>query len=421
MSRPLRRAFALILVGAGFCSHAFAQNALNWDAVRELFRKNNPSLIAGRIGVQEFQANEITAGLRPNPVFSSVNDQFRVFSPGKLDAWNSSQWTQTVSQLFERRNKRGLRVESARFATSIAGTDLADFERQLTFSLRDLFIRVLLSKSVLELATDNLQYYEKILEVNRQRLQAGDIARVDLTRLELQRAQFESDMESARVGLRTAKIALLALLNDRRPVDDFDVTGDFDFRESPVSREEARHIALELRPDLKSTITAIDKARTDNRLAWANGSADPIIGLEYQRTPSDPTGNNTMGFNITVPLRIFDRNQGEKARSALEINRAERLREGVLIGIYRDVDSAFASLESVRTLLRSYRDHYLAQSADAREAVSFAYSRGGASLLDFLDAQKSYRDIQLSYRNLIGSYLAAANQLNVAVGREVIP
>jgi cobalt-zinc-cadmium efflux system outer membrane protein len=421
MPRRCRSAVTIALIGAGFCGQALAQNALSWGEVRDLFLKNNPSLAAGRIGVQEFQANEITAGLRPNPVFSTVNDQFRVFSLGSLDAWNNAQWTQTVSQLFERRNKRGLRVESARLATSIAGTDLADFERQLTFSLRDAFIRVLLSKSALELAADNLQDYEKILDVNRQRLLAGDIARVDLTRLELQRAQFESDLENARVGLRTAKIALLALLNDRRPVDDFDVTGEFDFRDSIISRAEARRIALEQRPDLKSSIAAIDKARTDNQLAWANGSTDPVLGLEYQRTPGDPTGYNTMGFSIAIPLRIFDRNQGEKARTALEVSRAERFREGVLIGINRDVDSAYESLESVRTLLRSYRDRYLAQSADTREAVSFAYSRGGASLLEFLDAQKSYRDIQINYRNLVGSYLAAANQLNFAIGREVIP
>jgi cobalt-zinc-cadmium efflux system outer membrane protein len=421
MPRRSWRALLLASICTGLCGQAFAQKAMSWDEVRDLFRKNNPSLIAGRIGVQEFQASEITAGLRPNPTFSTVNDQFRVFSPGRLDAWNSAQWTQTVTQLLERRNKRGLRVESAKLVTSMATTDVADFERQMIFGLRAAFVQILQARAVLELATDNLNYYQRVLDVNRQRLQAGDIARVDLTRLELQRAQFQSDLENARVSLRTAKIQLMSMANIRQPLDSFDVAGEFDFKESGLNLEELHRTALELRPDLKSSLTAIDKAKTDNRLAWANGSTDPTIGLEYQRTPADPTGNNTMGFNISIPLRIFDRNQGEKARTALEISRAERVREGILLGIYRDVDSAFEALESVRILLRSYRDQYLKQAVEARDSVSFAYSNGGASLLDFLDAQKSYRDIQLNYRNLIGSYLASAAQLNLAVGREVIP
>jgi cobalt-zinc-cadmium efflux system outer membrane protein len=421
MPRRFWRALSFTLICAGFCGRAFAQKPLSWDEVRDLFRKNNPNLIAGQIGVQETQANEITAGLRPNPILSTVNDQFRVFSPGKLDAWNSAQWTQTVTQLFERRNKRGLRVESARLATSMATTDLADFERQMVFGLRTAFVQILQAKSVLELATDNLKYYERILDVNRQRLQAGDIARADLTRLELQRAQFESDLENAKVGLRTAKIQLMSMLNARQPAESFDVAGEFELKESSLNPEELHRAALEMRPDLKSALTAIDKAKTDNRLAWANGSTDPTIGLEYQRTPADPSGNNTMGFNISIPLRIFDKNQGEKARTALEISRAERVREGIILGIYRDVDSAYGVLESVRVLLRSYRSQYLRQAGEARDSVSFAYSNGGASLLDFLDAQKSYRDIQLNYRNLIGSYLAAAAQLNLAVGREVLP
>ncbi len=323
--------------------------------------------------------------------------------------------------MFERRNKRGLRTESAKLATSMAAADLADFERQMIFSLRTAFVQILQAKSVLELATDNLTYYEKVLEVNRKRFQAGDIARADLTRLELQRAQFETDLENARVNLRTAKIQLISILNSHQPADDFDVAGEFDFRETDLNREELHRTALDLRPDLKSAVTAVERARTDNQLAWANGSTDPTIGLEYQRTPGDPSGSNTMGFNVSIPLRLFDKNQGEKARTALEISRADRVREGIVLGIHRDVESAYAALEGVRTLLRSYRNQYLRQAVEARDTVSFAYANGGASLLEFLDAQKSYRDTQLSYRNLIGSYLSAAAQLNLAVGREVIP
>ncbi|MCC6392000.1 MAG: TolC family protein, partial [Bryobacterales bacterium] len=170
-------------------------------------------------------------------------------------------------------------------------------------------------------------------------------------------------------------------------------------------------------PDLKSASAGVEKAKADNRLAIANGSTDPAVLLDYSRVGP----NNTVGVGFSVPLRIFDRNQGEKERTAIEIGRAGKARDAVLSGIYRDVDSAFAAVESTAELLKPYREQYLPQSADVRDTVSFAYDHGGASLLEFLDAQKSYRDTQLGYRNLIAAYLSAVNQLSLAMGREVIP
>jgi cobalt-zinc-cadmium efflux system outer membrane protein len=175
-------------------------------------------------------------------------------------------------------------------------------------------------------------------------------------------------------------------------------------------------MAVDSRGDVRSADTAIRKAKVDNRLAWANGSTDPSVGADFTRV----SGDNTVGVDFSVPLRIFDRNQGEKARTAIEIKRSQQARDVILNGAFRDIDSAYASVESVRAVLRPYRDNYLPQSARVRESVSFAYSRGGASLLDFLDAQKAYRDTQFAYRNLIASYLSAVNQLNLAVGQEVL-
>jgi cobalt-zinc-cadmium efflux system outer membrane protein len=414
MHRILSRSFTLFLLLAGLCP---AQTAFTWDEVRERFRANNLSLLAGRLQVDESRASEITAGLRPNPVFSSINDQFLFFNPSQFKPFDTSQWTQSITQLFERRNKRPLRVESARLATSIASTDLADQERQLLFALRDAFIRTLQARSFLELARENLAYYDKVLDVNRLRFKAGDIAQVDLTRLELQRAQFAGDLVNAQVNQRTAKIALLALMNERRPVEGFEVRGTFDYVPLALTPEEARNAGAASRPDLRSATTVIEKAQSDSRLAWANGSTDPQFYLEYQRTQQF----NTLGAGFSIPLRIFDRNQGEKERTSIEIRRAERARDAVLSGIYRDVDSAYATLASVRDLIEPYRDRYLPQAREVRETVSFSYSQGGASLLEFLDAQKSYRDTQLAYQTLIANYLAAANQLSLAVGQEVLP
>ncbi|HZT30408.1 MAG TPA: TolC family protein [Bryobacteraceae bacterium] len=416
MARPSRRALSSVLLPVAFTAVAHAQKPLTWEDVREQFRANNPSLQAGQTFVQENRANEVTAGLRPNPQLSIIEDEFHVWNPNPLQPFQNAQLTHTVTQLWERQHKRQLRVASAELATAVSAADAQDLERNLLFALRDAFIRVLQAKSIQQLAGDNLAYYDKVIEVNRQRYQAGDISRSDLERVELQRAQFQSDLINARVNLRTAKIQLLALMEDKRPVDRFDVTGDFDFRETILLPEELHRAAVDARPDLKSADTLIRKAEADNKLAWANGSTDPTIGVEYQRTGPD----NTMGIDFAIPLRIFDRNQGEKARTALEIRRSQQIRQALVTSVFRDVDSAYAQLDSVRALLRPYRDQYLKQAADIRDTVSFAYARGGASLLDFLDAQKSYRDTELNYRNLIASYLSAANQLNLAVGREVI-
>ena len=417
MQRQLWRALGLPLLILGSSDTLSAQQALTWEQVHERFLANNPIVSASRIFVRESEANQVTAGLRPNPQLAVVLDQYRIFRPNPLQPFQNAQWTSTVSELFERRHKRELRVESAKLATSGATTDELDLERQLTFSLRGAFIQALQAKSILELAAENLKYYDEVIRVNRERLKAGDIAQSDFDRIELQRAQFESDLVNAQVNLRTARITLLAIINEpSTPVDSFDVAGEFDFKETILLPQELHQAALDARPDLQSATTAVNKAKVDNKLAWANGSWDPSLGLEYQRTQPD----NTAGVSLALPIRIFDKNQGEKARTSLEIQRAQKIREGIVTGVYHDVDSAYETVESTRRLLRPYRDHYIPQAGRVRDTVSFAYRNGGASLLDFLDAQKSYRDAQLAYRNLIGSYLAAVNQLNLAVGWEVL-
>jgi cobalt-zinc-cadmium efflux system outer membrane protein len=212
------------------------------------------------------------------------------------------------------------------------------------------------------------------------------------------------------------------LLNDRTPIEQFDVTGQFDFTEKILPNEEFRKLALETRPDLKSAIQAIDKAKTDHQLAFANGSTDPTFSLWWTHNPSfnNPYDNNTLGASVSIPLRIHDRNQGEKLRTELEIGRGEKLLDANYALVFSDVDSAYATLISNLTLLRSYKAQHLQRAVRVRDTVSFSYQHGGASLLDFLNAQNDYRTIQRNYLSLIGSYLTAAAQLNLAAGSEVI-
>lgn len=396
---------------------AFAQKSFTWQEIRDRFEATNPTLIAARIGVDQSKAQEITAYLRPNPDITGTIDQIAPFSTNPYRPFANTLPFISGSYLHERAHKRELRLESAQKATAVAASQLADQQRVLLFNLRNAFVQTLQQKAIVALTRESLSYYDKLLSVNRDRFQAGDIARIDFTRLELQRVQFESDAQTAIVNLRTAKINLLTFLNDRTPVDQFDIAGAFDFQDQIDSLEEYRRIALESRPDLQAAIQSIEKAKADHRLAIANGSSDPTIGMDFARNPPIPA---YLGLSVTIPLRIFDRNQGEKLRTQLDITRNERLRDADLAQVYSDVDSAHATINSTLTLLRRYKATYLAQAADVRETISFSYDRGGASLLDFLQAQQDYRTIQLSYLNLVGSYLNAASQLNQAVGREVI-
>jgi cobalt-zinc-cadmium efflux system outer membrane protein len=323
----------------------------------------------------------------------------------------------TISYLIERDHKRDLRLESAQKATKVAVSTHADLERTLLFNLRGAFVSTLQAKAVLQLAHDNLAYYDHVLNVSRDRFTAGDIARVDLDRLELQRVQYESDLQTALVNLRTAKIQLLTLLNDRTPIEQFDVNGPFDFNEALSSLEVFRKIALDTRPDLRAAIESLDKAQTDHKLAVANGSTDPTVSFDIGRNPPIDL---YFGVGVSIPLKIFDRNQGEKLRTKLDIDRNQRLVDASQAQVFSDVDSAYATLSSNLALLHPYKEKYLQQAARVRDTITFSYQHGGASLLDFLSAENDYRSIQLNYVNLVGSYLTSVSQLNLAVGQEVI-
>ena len=418
MRYVLTRLCIVMIITGILADCASAQKALTWEEVRVKFEAANPTLQAGQIGVDEFRAQETTAYLRPNPNLSLLADQIDPFNGGSPHGpFAYLLGSATVSYLHERQHKRELRLESAQKATGIATSSQTDLERNLIFNLRIAFVQALQEKAILDLAKENLAYYDHVLDVNRERYRAGGIAQVDLDRLEIQRVQYESDLQTAEVNLRTAKIQLLTLLNDRTPVDQFDVTGPFNFSNQLAPLDEIRQKAIENRPDLKAALQSVDKARTDHKLAISNGSTDPTFAFDFGRNPPI---DQYFGVSVSIPLRIFDRNQGEKQRTELDINRNERLADAAQAQVFSDVDSAYAMVNSNIILLQPYKDRYLKQAARIRDTISFSYQHGAASLLDFLDAQADYRSVQVNYLNLIASYLNAAGQLNLAVGREVI-
>ena len=422
----LKAGFGLAALGLLFASAApvAAQQGLTWDQVKAKFESANPALKADADNVDEMKAEEITAYLRPNP-------QLTVAADGTQIAPNDGVWKPLsgtdvqpgVSYLHERDHKRELRLQSAQQGTHIAASQHEDLKRNLEFTLRSAFVATLEAKAVLGLAKADLDYYDKIIAISRDRFNAGDLAQIDLDRIELLRVQYEVETQTAIVNLRTAKIQLLQLLNDRTPVEQFDVAGPFDFSDQLRPLADFRQTALDSRPDLQAALETIQQSEINHKLAVANGSTDPTFSAWYTWNASNnnPDATQTLGASVNIPLRTFDRNQGEKQRTQIDIERSQEASEAARAQVFSDVDTAYALVGSNIELLKPYKEKYNDQALRVRDIVTYAYQHGSASLMDFLNAQSDYRQVQLAYVQLIGAYLTAVGQLNLAVGREVIP
>jgi cobalt-zinc-cadmium efflux system outer membrane protein len=410
-----------LILAAGL--QAAAQQTLTWDQAKVKFETANPALKADALSVDEMHAEEITAYLRPNPQFTGSTDATQIAPhDGVWQPLKGTDFVSSLSYLHERERKRELRLESTMEGAGIAESQHEDLKRTLEFTLRTAFVNTLQAKAVLELAKADLDYYDHIIQISRDRFKAGDIAHIDLDRIELQRVQYETEIQTAIVDLRTAKIQLLQLLNDRTPVEQFDVTGPFDFNDTLRPLDDFRQIALDARPDLRAALQTIQQSETNHKLAIANGSTDPTFSgwYTYNSSNNNPNGIQTLGASVSIPLRIFDRNQGEKQRTQIDISRSQEASEATRAQVFSDVDSAYAQVESNITLLKPYKAKYRDQATRVRDTITYSYQHGGASLMDFLNAQSDYRTVQQAYLQLIGAYLTAAGQLNLAVGREVI-
>jgi len=381
----------------------------------ELALQGNPAVRAQGLAVAVARANEVTAGLRPNPVFVSSAQDF----------------TAGLSQLFERGGKRHRRIESARLSTEIAGSDLSDARRNLVASVRKTFVNALLAQSNLELARDNLANFQQVEDVNRLRFQKGDISGADLLKIELQKLQFQTDAAEAMLALKTAKAALRALLATPNLAEEFEIEGTLGYREFDVSLAELKAIARRERPDLRSSELLKQKTEADIRLALANSYADISLTIGYHHTeprlpawinPLVPAGpaEDSIGLGVSFPIRIFDRNQGEIARTRAEAARAAALAEALQHAVVNEVEVAYAAVRASRDRIRLYEEIYLKRARESREIAEFAYRSGATSVLDLLEAERTYRGVQLAYHQVLATHLTNLYQLNAAVGVDVV-
>jgi len=385
----------------------------------ELALMHNQSLRASRLAVDQARADEITAALKPNPVFTSTNADFPVFTPRQLtlsNLANTQSFTQALSYVVERGGKREQRVQVARDTTEMTARTVEDAERQVRFQVGQAFVNVLLAKSTLAFAQDDLKEFTQVVDLNKQRVASGDLAQADYLRIALQKLQFEQDVTAAQVALIQGKAALRQLVGYDTVPEDFDVAGELSHRQAVVTLESLQRDAIAARPDLLAARANTRLAGSTVELARANRARDLTLETEYDR--NGPV--NGVGVGLAFEIPIHDRNQGEIARSKAAASQALESAESVRFGVLTDVRSAYAGYQTADVVASLYESGYLNQASQSREISNYAYQRGAASLLDLLDAERSYRATQLAYRQALAAYMTGTEQINFVVGKKVM-
>jgi cobalt-zinc-cadmium efflux system outer membrane protein len=400
-------------LGTAAAAHA-EKSVVTLDQAVALALQHNPSLRAQELAVASARAGETTARLRPNPILSN----------------ETADLTAMVTQLMELGGKRARRMDSARLATEIAHRDLADARRTLLLTVRATFAAGLLAQSNLALAQENLENFRRVEELNRLRFEAGEIARSELLKVQLQKLQFAGDVQDATLALATAKAALRALVSTPSLPEDFDLEGNQSVPEDDRSLEALKAQALAGRPDLRAAETTLQKAQADWRLARANRTPDLslVVGWQHSGSSVGPSWfqpfygkgpvSNTLGFGLSFPLRLFDRYQGEIARTRVEIDRATALAQSARDQVLSDVETAYAAMRVSKQRVALYEATYLSAAKESREIAEFAYQKGGASTIELLDAERTYRATLIAYQQAKSAYLSSVFQVEAAVGSD---
>jgi cobalt-zinc-cadmium efflux system outer membrane protein len=377
----------------------------------------NPNLLSAQQHVAAVAANKITAGLRQNPTLTLYGQGLTLPETPSAPAGNPFFYSANVSRLFERGNKRQLRLDSATATAESTQSLYRDQQRQLVLAVRGAFTEMLLAKASVAVAEENLADYRRTVDLSRSRLDAGDITRTDFERIDLQQAQFEADADNARLQLQQASAQLQLLFGSDHPNSALDVTGTLDPPQLPLTMAEAEEKALQSRPDYLAARQALTAAEADAKLAIANGKADPTVGAEYDRNGID----NSFGLNLAVPLRIFDRNQGEKQRTSHEVESSRLAVIAARNQVIADVDQAWLALDTARRMAQRYNSHYLDEAGHVRDNLQFSYRNGNTTLLDYLSALRDYRATRVSALTANAQVWLAIHQLSFATATDILP
>ncbi len=390
------------------------------DQAIDLAKRNNASLQAQRTMIPQNKEQEVTANLRPNPALSWDAQYVPLFTPDLFSSDyldNVIQFDVGVGYLFERGRKRQHRLQAAKDATAVTEAQVLDAERTTVASTAQQFVTALLAKSNLEFADTFLQSYLRTVGISQEQMKAGAISKGDLLKIQLQTLQFQTDVT-------TAKIALLQALNSLRQLIGFDsiprdygVSGDLVFQPMNLKLEDLQARALSLRPDLQAAQRGVTAANSQIGLAKANAKQDLNATMDYTHVSSV----NLAAFYFQIPMPIFNRNQGEVARTYYALTQSQFQEKAAEQQVMTDVKNAFETLLSSQEVIELYDNGYLQQALQSKDIAEFSYRQGAASLLDFLDAERTYRSTELSYRQALAAYMTALEQLRAAVGTRALP
>ena len=417
--RTFAPATTFFLMLAGTC---VGQNTthISLDQAIDLALTHNHSIQATRTLILQNQAQEITANLRPNPTLGADSQFVPIFDPQYFSADNLDQIQQFdigIGYLFERGHKRPRRLQAARDQTEVTRAQVADAERTLAFNVGQQFVSVLLAESTLQFALRDLQSFQQTVDISETQLKAGYIGEGDYLKIKLQLLQFQTDVSSARLARVQALVSLRELLGYNAVPADYDVIGDLAYQPLKATMEDLQMKAVDMRPDLRAANFGITAAQSQILLAKANAKVDVNGTFDYTHV----SGENTASMFVNFALPIFNRNQGEIARTGYALTQAQELQQSASDAVLSDVANAYEAVRSNDEVVQLYSSGYLKQAQDSLEISEYAYKRGAASLLDFLDAERSYRSVQLAYRQALASYMTALEQLKEAVGTRNLP
>jgi cobalt-zinc-cadmium efflux system outer membrane protein len=412
---PAAMFFLLVEAGSG-------QNTtlISLEQAIELALAQSPSIKATRTLILQNQAQEITANFRPNPTLD-VDTQFvPFFSPQDFSGDNLNnvqQFDVGIGYLFERGHKRQRRLQAARDQTAVTRAQVADAERTLAFNVGQQFVTVLLAESTLQFALQDLKSFQQTVDIAEAQFKAGYIGEGDYLKIELQLLQFQTDVSSARLAKVQALVGLRQLLGYNTVPADFDVIGDLAYQSLEANLEDLQMKAMHERPDFHAAELGVTAAQSQILLAKANAKVDVNGTYDFTHV----SGENTASIFANFELPIFNRNQGEIARTGYALTQAQEQQQAASNTVLSDVAVAYEAVRSNDEVVQLYTSGYLKQAQDSRDISEYAYKRGAASLLDFLDAERSYRSVQLAYRQALASYMTALEQLKEAVGTRNLP
>jgi len=406
--------FLLALVFRSIALPAQPAPPLTLEQAIALARANNPVLLSGRQHVTATKANEVTAGLRQNPNFTLSGAEVSLPASNPASPYT---YTANVSRLFERGQKRRWRLDVAHATTDVTQSQYNDTERQTILQVKQAFTNMLTAKAALRIAGDNLDSYSKTVDLSKARLNAGDISATDFDRIDLQLAEFEADNNAAKLDLIQASDQVQLLLGIAKPSKVFDITGTLEPPPFNQTMEQMEQSALAARPDYQAAAQSVRVADASIHLADAEGTTDPTLGGEYERTAT----YNSAGFQISIPLRVFDRNQGEKERTRYEAQASRFAETAARNQVINDVDQAWAAYEAAIDIATRYNSHYVAEAQRVRDNLEYSYRHGGTTLLDYLDALRDYRQINLDALTANQQVWLSIHQLSFAAATEILP